>query len=114
MYGKENIEMEKEEKKELEENVQDKYMGSVKVGAKGQIVIPKEARDMFNIKPGDILLLLADIDRGIAIQSFDYFDKIADEIFSGDHQLAENEEEDQLMEFAKEVKKVGKTKGEAE
>lgn len=58
-----------------------KYMSSVKVGPKGQIVIPKEAREMFGIKPGDTLLLLADINRGIAIQRQDYFDKIADEIF---------------------------------
>lgn len=58
-----------------------KYMSSVKVGPKGQIVIPKEAREMFGIKPGDTLLLLADVNRGIAVQRLDYFDKIADEIF---------------------------------
>lgn len=38
----------------------DKFMSSVKVGEKGQIVIPKEVREMFNIEPGDMLLLLAD------------------------------------------------------
>ena len=43
------------------------FMSSVKVGEKGQIVIPKGARDMFNIQPGDTLLLMADINRGIAI-----------------------------------------------
>ena len=37
------------------------------VGAKGQIVIPKEARDMFGIKPGDTLVILGDIERGLAI-----------------------------------------------
>ncbi|MDQ0177236.1 AbrB/MazE/SpoVT family DNA-binding domain-containing protein [Bacillus chungangensis] len=58
-----------------------KYMSSVKVGAKGQIVIPKEARDLFDIKPGDTLLLLADIDRGIALQKFEVFQKFADEVF---------------------------------
>src|SRR5690606_24325823 len=57
-----------------------KYMSSVKVGPKGQIVIPKEARTMFGIVPGDSLLLLADIERGIAIQRLDHFDRIADEI----------------------------------
>ena len=45
----------------------DKFMSSVKVGEKGQIVIPKEVREMFNIEPGDMLLLLADKKRGIAI-----------------------------------------------
>ena len=45
----------------------DKFVSSVKVGEKGQIVIPKEVREMFNIEPGDMLLLLADKERGIAI-----------------------------------------------
>ena len=45
----------------------DKFISSVKVGEKGQIVIPKEVREMFNIEPGDMLLLLADKERGIAI-----------------------------------------------
>ena len=45
----------------------DKFMSSVKVGEKGQIVIPKEVREMFNIEPGDMLLLFADKERGIAI-----------------------------------------------
>ena len=45
----------------------DKFMSSVKVGEKGQIVIPKEVREMFNIEPGDMLLLLADQEKGIAI-----------------------------------------------
>ena len=40
---------------------------TVKIGEKGQIVIPKNMRDMFGIKAGDTLLLLADCERGIAI-----------------------------------------------
>ena len=43
------------------------FFGSVVVGERGQIVIPKEARDKFNINSGDKLLLLGDEDRGIAI-----------------------------------------------
>ena len=45
----------------------DKFMATVKVGEKGQIVIPKGARDLFNIQPGDILLLMADKERGSAL-----------------------------------------------
>ena len=43
------------------------FFGSVVVGERGQIVIPKEAREVFNINPGDKLLILGDIDRGLAI-----------------------------------------------
>lgn len=41
--------------------------GTVKVGDKGQIVIPKAAREIFDIKPGDQLLVLGDESQGIAI-----------------------------------------------
>ena len=44
-----------------------KYAWTATVGEKGQIVIPKQARDIFEIKPGDTLLLLGDEKRGIAI-----------------------------------------------
>ena len=44
-----------------------KYAWTATVGAKGQIVIPREAREVFDIKPGDTLLLLGDVERGIAI-----------------------------------------------
>lgn len=59
------------------------YMGSVKVGPKGQIVIPKEVREMFAINPGDTLILLADAEKGIAIERYSTFAKIADAIFEG-------------------------------
>ncbi len=55
-----------------------KYVGTVKVGTKGQIVIPKEVRDLFNIDSGETLLVLADIERGIAIMKADAFDDIMD------------------------------------
>ena len=44
-----------------------KYAWTATVGEKGQIVIPKQARAIFEIKPGDTLLLLGDEERGIAI-----------------------------------------------
>ena len=44
-----------------------KFISTVKVGEKGQIVIPKGASDLFDIKPGDTLLLLADKEQGMAI-----------------------------------------------
>ena len=51
--------------------------GSVKVGERGQIVIPKDARDIFGIKPGDILLVLGDEERGIAIVKADDMKRFA-------------------------------------
>ena len=44
-----------------------KFISTVNVGEKGQIVIPKGARDLFGIKPGDTLVLMADTERGIAL-----------------------------------------------
>ena len=45
-----------------------KYIfGTVKVGTKGQIVIPKEARDCFGIAPGDTLMMLGDAKSGLAV-----------------------------------------------
>lgn len=46
--------------------------GSVKVGERGQIVIPKKARDMFHINSGDSVLVLGDEDRGLALIPSDY------------------------------------------
>ena len=48
------------------ETMQDKFMTTVRIGPKGQIVIPKEVRAMFGLAPGDSLILLADRERGIA------------------------------------------------
>ena len=57
-----------------------KYMAPVKVGPKGQIVIPAEVREMFGIRPGDTLLLLADLERGIALPAPAQAQEIVEEI----------------------------------
>ena len=44
-----------------------KFVGISKVGEKGQIVIPKEVRQMFDIQPGDSLVVLCDKEKGIAL-----------------------------------------------
>lgn len=59
-----------------------KYAWTVKVGEKGQFVIPKEARDVFNIKSGDTLILLGDEERGIAIPPKSSFASYAAMIFN--------------------------------
>lgn len=58
-----------------------KYAWTVTVGEKGQIVIPKQARDLFKIKPGDSLVLLGDEKRGIAIPPKEMFSQFAQAIF---------------------------------
>lgn len=63
------------------EKPEGKYAWTVTVGTKGQIVIPKEARDVFNINPGDHLLILADVKQGMAIPPKDSFDEYFKEIF---------------------------------
>ena len=59
----------------------DKFMSTVKVGEKGQIVIPKGARDLFGIEPGDTLLLLGDAKRGIAIPPLDQMNAVTSRIY---------------------------------
>ena len=60
-----------------------KYIfGVVKVGDKGQIVIPKDARNIYNIKPGDALIMLGD-ERGIALLKTDIFQGVIDQAMGG-------------------------------
>ena len=58
-----------------------KYTWTVTVGEKGQIVIPKQARELFGIRPGDSLILLADEKRGLAIPPKAAFDQLAAAVF---------------------------------
>jgi len=60
-----------------------KYLfGVVKVGDKGQIVIPKDARKIYDIKPGDSLMLLGD-QRGLAMLKTEIFQGIIDQAMEG-------------------------------
>ena len=56
----------------MNEHPEDKYLATVKIGPKGQIVIPKEVREMFSLDAGDSLILMADKGQGIALQPFSY------------------------------------------
>lgn len=62
-------------------NPKGKYIWTARVGEKGQIVIPKEAREVFEIDAGDTLLLLGDVKRGIAIVKNDQYLNFAQAIF---------------------------------
>ena len=46
---------------------EEKYAWMVKIGEKGQFVIPKDARKMFDLQPGDEILVLGDKEKGIAV-----------------------------------------------
>lgn len=55
--------------------------GTVKVGERGQIVIPKEAREVFQIHAGDSLIVLGDEKWGIAVTKADVLEKHAADVF---------------------------------
>jgi len=55
--------------------------GTAKVGEKGQIVIPKEARTLFGIEPGDTLLILGDELTGIIVTKPEVLRDAAADIF---------------------------------
>ncbi len=65
-------------------NKKNKYIGICKVGEKGQIVIPKPARDMFDIQPGDSVVVLCDKKKGIALVKADFMQGLADKILGQD------------------------------
>ena len=64
--------------------MKDKFVGIAKVGEKGQIVIPKEARDMFDIKPGDSVIVLCDKKKGMAIVKSEVLEDTMDKIIPAD------------------------------
>ena len=68
-----------------------RVFGTAKVGDRGQIVIPKDAREMFGLEPGDQLVLLADRKKGIALQTTDKLNPMMRRVF--EETEAEVEEE---------------------
>lgn len=58
-----------------------RVFGTAKVGDRGQIVIPKEARELFNIRPGDTLLILGEENKGLIVSRPELLRDLADEIF---------------------------------
>lgn len=58
-----------------------RVFGTAKVGDRGQIVIPKEARELFGIRPGDTLLILGDEDTGLIVSRPEVLSDIANQIF---------------------------------
>lgn len=68
-----------------------KYAWTVKVGEKGQFVIPKEARELFGISPGDTLIVLGDEKQGLAIPRKDMFSTFAASVFGDTVPEVENE-----------------------
>ena len=62
---------------------QEGFISMVKLGPKGQIVIPKEARKMFGIEAGDSIVVLCDKDRGMALVKVDAIQEFTDEIMKG-------------------------------
>ena len=57
-----------------------KYVGICKVGEKGQIVIPKEIRNVFDINPGDSVIVFCDKEKGIALLKADVIDSLTDKV----------------------------------
>ena len=66
----------------MQENDGKYIYGVVKVGDKGQIVIPRDARKIYDIKPGDALLLLGD-QKGMAIVKTEIFQAAIDKTMEG-------------------------------
>ena len=63
---------------------EDRFIVSVKVGPKGQITVPKEAREMFDIKEGDTLMVMGDKARGLAIVKDTEFYKLMGDFYGSD------------------------------
>ena len=59
-----------------------RVFGTAKVGDRGQIVIPKEARELFGITPGDTLLIFGETDTGLIVSRPDVLNNLASELLN--------------------------------
>ena len=59
-----------------------RVFGTAKVGDRGQIVIPKEARELFGIKPGDTLLILGESETGLIVSRPEILHDLANQILN--------------------------------
>ena len=59
-----------------------RVFGTARVGDRGQIVIPKEARELFKIRPGDTLLILGEPDTGLVVSRPEVLNNLANEILN--------------------------------
>ena len=73
VYGQEHI---------LGKGASQRVFGTAKVGDRGQIVIPKEAREFFGIEPGDTLLILGKSETGLIVTKPETLDDLANRIFN--------------------------------
>ena len=67
-------------KQVLGKQTEKRIFGTAKVGEKGQIVMPKEAREAFGINTGDTMMIFGDVTCGIFITKAELFEKTANEI----------------------------------
>ena len=66
----------------LGKGISRRVFGTAKVGDRGQFVIPKEARELFHIRPGDTLLILGEENKGLIVSRPELLRDLADQIFS--------------------------------
>lgn len=71
-----------------------KYAWTVKIGERGQFVIPKEARELFGLHPGDTILVLGDEERGLAIPQKAVADQMIDRLLQEVSLLHEEAEDE--------------------
>ena len=66
----------------LGKSKQQRIFGTAKVGDRGQIVIPKEARELFGIQPGDTLLILGEAETGLIVSRPEVLSNLANQILN--------------------------------